>query len=181
MAKCRISNLIPPCDYNVQGVVGLQIMDFEDFEGYEFAGDATEDVAMVSALYGVAPVGVPVSSSTRYSSVQGPNRTYTHTVETFVPALSADISAALNLARRRKYVVVFTTANGQRFTYGYEAGAALSYTNQTAEATGAVVSLVANSIHPLFEIEAGANIEAPRIAFDVDFDFGAFCNISYGS
>lgn len=174
MAKCRITNLTPPCGYNVQGVVAASVVDFDDFGAFEFDDDGLEDTALVTNIYGLTPIGLPVSLATRYTSSKA-GKVYTHTLETFIPALSAQLIASLNLATRRRFVVIFTAGNGSRFVFGYENGATLTYTAQTAEALGAMVTLTALSAHPLFELSPTAKTGAARVTFDVDFDFGAYC------
>lgn len=176
MAKCRINNLTPPCGYNVQGIIAAQVMDLEDFSGFQFFGDGLEDSALVEKIFGGAPVAVPTSSATKYSSAKN-GKLYTHTLESFIPELSAQLSASLDLAGHRKFIVIFTTAMGKRFAFGYGNGASLSYTNQSAEALGSLVTLSAVSTFPIFELTAEAVIGTPRAMFDVDFDFGAFCEI----
>lgn len=177
MAKCRISNLTPPCGYNVQGIVDAWLMDFEDFGGFEFANDAREDVALVQSIFGGGAVRLPVSGATKYSSSMS-GRMYAHTLETFIPSLSSQIVRDLNLASRRRYIVIFTTSDGRRFVFGYESGAKLSYSGQTTDAVGAAVTLSAASIHPLFELTADAYIGVARDVYDIDFNFGAFCEQS---
>lgn len=174
MAKCRITTLIPPCGYNLQGVTAAQLIDFEDFGGIEFDGDKLESSALVAKVYGGLPIGIPVAQSTRYTSAQT-GRVYAHTLETFVPQLSAQLIASMDLATRRRFVVMFTAASGRRFLFGYESGATFKYAGQTAEAIGAMVTLTAASAYPLFEVSPLAEIGAARAMFDISFDFGAFC------
>lgn len=176
MAKCRISNLVPACDYNVQGIRSAEIIDLDDFDGFQFEADGLEDTALVELVFASDIVALPVSTGTKYSSTRS-GRVYAHTLETFVPRLSGQMSAALDLATRRRFVVLFTTNNGQRFAFGYENGATLSYTNQTADAVGSIITLTAASIYPLFELLDGATSGGPRPIFDVDFTVGASCEI----
>lgn len=176
MAKCRITSLTPPCGYNVQGIRAAHVLDFEGFGGLQFDGDGLEDTALVEKVFGLNPVALPVASTTKYTSSKS-GKVYAHTLETFIPELSAQLSASLDLATRRKFVVIFTTAGGRRFLFGYENGATLSYTNQTADALGSMLTLTAASVYPLFEILDRAIIGEPRAVFDVDFDFGAFCEL----
>lgn len=174
MAKCRISNLTPPCGYNVQGVVAAAVLDFEDFGGFQFVGDGLEDTAQVDKIFGGDPIALPVSNGTKYTSARS-NKIYTHTLETFIPKLSAQLNASLDLATRRKFVVMFTTGDGGRFVFGYENGASLTYTSQTADASGSMVSLSAASIYPLFELSDNALVGVPLVTFDIDFNYAAFC------
>lgn len=174
MANCKITQLAPPCGYNVQGIASAAVIDFEDFDGLQFSGDALEDVALVEKIYGGASIALPVSSGTKYSSTIA-GKIYTHVLDTFVPALSAQLSASLHLATRRKFVVLFTTSSGARFVFGHDNGAKLTYSNQTSDAVGSAVTLSATSRHPLFEVSPQAIIGAPRATFDIDFNLGAFC------
>lgn len=151
-------------------------MDVEDFGGFQFENDGLESSALVEKVFGSGAIALPVSLATKYTSSKS-GKIYTHVLETFVPELSAQLSASLDLATRRKFVVIFTTASGRRFAFGYEKGATLNYTNQTAEALGSLVTLTALSVYPLFEILDAAIIGEPRAVFDVDFDFGAYCEV----
>lgn len=176
MAKCRINSLTPPCGYNIQGIRSVQVMDFDDFGGFQFQGDGLEDTALVEKVFGSNAIGVPAGTSTKYTSTLA-GKIYAHSLESFIPDLSAQLSASLDLAKRHKFVVIFTANNGRRFAFGYETGATLGYTNQTADALGSVLTLSAASIYPLFEILGTAEIGEPRAIFDVDFDFGAYCEV----
>lgn len=174
MAKCRLLSISPPCGYVAPKVMSLRVMDSEDFGGFEFQGDARPEVALVTKIYGEPVIAtLPKGRSTNYTlSKQG--NVYTHTVETFAPSLSAEIMSALDLASKRQYIVLFA-AGGKEFTFGMEAGASLTFRGQTADGLGCAITLAAKSKYPLFEVQAGAEIGAAHIDFNIDFALGAYC------
>lgn len=152
----RILQLKPPCAYNLEGIESAFILDFEDFGGYRFVDDKTYDTGLVSAIIRTRDfVELPAPEGAKYSSsVSG--RIHTHTLETFIPDLTADITSQLNLGLRRRYVVLFRLRNGRYFTFGLDSGATLTHANQTEGAVGAAVNLTARSIYPLFEAKETA-------------------------
>lgn len=166
MANCRITNIKPPCGYVVEGIAQIWMLDFDDFGGYRFRDNENYQNCYVTD---VLRTGTLIELSApdmiaKYSS----EGSYQHTVETFVNDLSAEVIANLHLATKRRYVVVFRLNSGRFFTFGYEAGAAVSYQGQTAEGQGAVVVLRAASIYPLFELENFITSTRPS-DFDGDF------------
>lgn len=152
---CRIQNLKPPCAYNLGGLSSIHLLDFDDFKGFRFEDDKLSNTSYVSAILRIGDFTVlDAPDGAKYSSTLN-NKIYTHTLETFIGDLSAQTSSNLHLAKKRRYVPVFKLKSGKYFTFGYDAGATLSYTNQTSEVTGALVTLTAQSIYPLFQ--AGEN------------------------
>lgn len=148
MAKCRIQNLKPRCGYQIEGITDIRLLDFEDFEGFVFRNDDLYSKCYVAAiLHKGHYVNLDTPETAKYTTTGG----YTHTLETFIGDLSAELLEQLHLATKRRYIVTFRGGNGRYFVFGYEAGAKLSYVNQTAEGLGTVVTISANSIYPLFE------------------------------
>lgn len=151
-------------------------MDFEGFSGYEFDGDGRPDSALVQTVYGEALVQMPTESGTRYTGAKV-GKIYTHNIETFIPELSAYMSSNLELGTRKKFIVIWKALTGRTFTFGYETGASLTYTSQTADNMGSTVTLSARSKYPLFEVKDGATIAVPKAVFDIDFNLWASCEI----
>lgn len=147
--SCRISHIKPPCAYVVEGVERIWMLDFDDFQGYRFYEDGLYNIGYVEEILQLGPfreIDAPELVA-KYSS----SGSYVHRLETFVGALTGNTLANLNLARKRPQVVLFKTVSQQYFTFGYEAGATVSHTNQTNDGFGSSVIITANSVHPLFE------------------------------
>lgn len=178
MGNCRIQNIKPPCGYRVEGIDLIRLLDFDDFDGFKFDGDDLYNNCLVTAIIrsgGFVEVDSP--DTAKYtSSLQ--NGIYTHTLETFIGDLSAELEATLHLATKRRYIVLFRAKNGRYFAFAYEAGASVSYANQTAEGVGSLVTITAASIYPLFEVsEEAFTAETYSSEFIPDFDSGAYCEI----
>lgn len=151
MSGCRIQNIKPPCGYRLEGIAEIRLLDYEDFEYLGFSGGGLYDNCLVSGIaYSGGFITLETPETAFYeSSMQG--GLYTHTLETFINELSSEVSAQLHLAANRRYLVLFKTNAGRWFIFGYEAGANVMYANQTIEGTGALVTLTAPSVYPLFE------------------------------
>lgn len=178
MAKCRIQNLKPPCDYGLAGLTSIQLLDREDFAGFRFDGDDLYSNCLVTALYRSADlvdVAAPDNGARYTSSLQ--NKIYTHTLETFIADLSAPVIADAHLSTKRRYVPVFGLPTGKFFTFGYDAGARVSFSGQTSDAIGVLLTITANSIYPLFEVAADALAVEYGIEFVPDFGGSAYCEI----
>lgn len=178
MAKCRIQSIKPPCSYVLEGVAEILLLDFDDFKGFRFDGGALYNACLVSAILRTddfkelqAPDGAAKYSSTLQSGV------YVHTIETFVTELSAATLSNLHLAAKRRQVPVFKARTGRYYTFGYEAGAAVTYSNQTADSIGSLVTITATSIYPLFEVIPAAVTGAMDIpeVWNVDYLNNTFC------
>lgn len=153
MGNCRINSLVPNCGYNIDGIEAIRLLDFDDFGGFKFDGDGLYDSCYVSEVLqrgDSSYVDIAAPDSAKYTSTLN-NGTYTHTVETFIGDLSASLSSSLHLATKKRYIVLFRTKAGRYFVFGYEAGATVTYVNQTADGLGSLVTISANSIYPLFE------------------------------
>lgn len=174
MAKCRIKSIKPPCDYQVEGISKIWLLDWEDFRGYRFEGNDLYSSCLVTDILRVAEYTELAAPDmvARYSS----SGNYIHNLETFVSGLDAFTIANLHLGTKRRQVVIFLSNSGKYFTFGYEAGAVLAYQNQTAEGFGSMVNLNAPSTYPLFEVtpDAMKRFTSPY-KFNPDFQNGAYC------
>lgn len=174
MAKCRISNIKPPCDYAVEGIASIWLLDWEDFDGLRFEGGLTYEVCLVQDILRrntFVEIDAPYMVA-KYSS----SGNYTHNVETFISGLKSDTISNLHLATKKRFVVLFKTNAGTYHFFGYDSGATVSYTSQTAEGIGALLSITASSIYPLFEalpnvLNSGVVISM----FSPDFINNNFC------
>lgn len=156
MANCRIQNLKPPCGYVTEGIRNILLLDFEDFKGFRFEDDKTYDTARISAILRISDwVETQAPDTAKYSSNFN-NKLYTHQIESFISELSAEMQASLHLATKRRFIPAFETNGGRWFTFGYDAGATVSYANQTADGAGSLITITAASIYPLFEATEGA-------------------------
>lgn len=176
MGNCRIKNIKPPCDYRIDGITDIRLLDTDDFDGFNFDGDDLYNNCLVTAVLRSGDFSeLETPDTAKYtSSLQ--NGLYSHTVETFIGELSADTLANLHLATKRRYVAFFRMKSGRYFCFGYDAGATVTYANQTSDGTGALVTLSASSIYPLFEVSGEANnTEIFNGEFLPDFNNGAYC------
>lgn len=176
MGNCRIQNIKPPCGYRIEGIEAIRLLDFDDFDGFKFDGDDLYNNCLVTAILRSGDfVELDTPETAKYtSSLQ--NSIYTHTLETFIGDLSAELEAMLHLATKRRYIVLFRTKSGRYHAFAYEAGASVSYANQTAEGVGSLVTVTASSIYPLFEVSVEAfTAETYSSEFIPDFNSGAYC------
>lgn len=178
MANCRIQNIKPPCGYTVEGIDEILLLDFEDFKGYQFDGDDLYKNCLVTAVLRVGDFKELEAPNlvAKYASNLS-NGIYAHTLETFISELSSSTLSNLHLASKRRQVPVFKAKNGRYYTFGYEAGASVIYTNQTADVIGSLVTISGASIYPLFELTAAALTNLYVSGFKVDFINGAYCEI----
>lgn len=145
--------MVPDCGYNMNGIEAIRLLDFDDFGGFKFDGDGLYDSCYVSEIlqHGDSSyVDIATPDSAKYTSTLN-NGTYAHTIETFIGDLSASLASSLHLAIKKRYIVLFRTKARRYFVFGYEAGATVTYVNQTADGLGSLVTISANSIYPLFE------------------------------
>lgn len=173
----RITNLKPPCGYNPGGIKSVRVLDWEDFIAFGFAGGALYDSALVTEIQRSGEFADVQANVAKYS---GPisGKIVNHTLETFVESMQADYIAALHLASRRRYVVIFDGMNDRPYAFGYEAGAQAVYNGQTDGGLGFLVTFSCASIYPLFELTPDA-LEAnnPTTTWLADFTNGAFCEV----
>ena len=163
--NCRIKSIVPSCGYRAEGIASIMLLDFDDFDGFRFEDDEPYSNCFVTDVlrHGELSDMEAPDMVAKYTSTYQ-NGIYTHKIETFVSDLSAGLLSTLHLASRRRSVVFFRTNNGRYFGFGYEAGAKLSYTSQTNDGIGSLVTITANSIYPLFEVSKDAfNEYAPAI------------------
>lgn len=148
----RIKSILPVCEYNVEGVSEVRLIDFADFQGFGFLDDNLYDVCIVDQINASGTLKtLPAGDGSKYTG-DSKSGLYSHTLDTFAPGLTGFNLATLNLATKRRQVVLFKTRAGRWYTFGYEAGATVNYTNQTADALGNLITITALSIYPLFEV-----------------------------
>jgi hypothetical protein len=171
----RISTLKPNCGYNPGGIKSVQVIDFDDFIAFGFTGGALYDSCLVTEIQRSGEFADVQADVAKYS---GPisNKIVTHTLETFIGSLEAAYIASLHLASRRRYVVIFDGMNGRTYAFGYEAGAAVTYSGQTDGGLGYIVSFTCPSVYPLFEVTPEALAQnLPTVKWLPDFINGAYC------
>lgn len=179
MGNCRIQNIKPPCGYQVEGIELIQLLDFDDFNGFKFDGDGLYSNCLVTFILRSGDfVELDTPDSANYTSTLQ-NGIYNHKLETFIGDLSANLEATLHLSTKRRYIVLFRAKNGRFFSFAYESGANVNYTNQTADGIGSLVTVTSSSIYPLFEVSKDAFEQNFQIAeFIPDFEMGAYCELS---
>lgn len=163
---CKIKN-IKPCGYSAPGVLRIALLDLEDLQGVEFSDLAT--IATVQRLGEFSEL--IASSGAKYSSAEIKGG-HSHTLETFVPSLSGEVSAELWKASKNKYLIIFIDGQGLAHAFGIDSPATLTFQASTEEG-GFAVSINSNSKYPLLEV-ADLTFEA-RADYVPDFDGGAFC------
>lgn len=168
--NCRITNLRPPCAYNADGIAKIWLLDSADFKGYRF--DTVSAGCLVTDILRVGPfIELEAPDMVAKYNFNG-----SHMITSFIPSLAADIVAQLQLGTKRRQVVLFLTNAGKYHAFGSDAGAVLGYQLQTADGAGSLVSLVAASRFPLYEVTPeGANRFVQPVAFRADFENGAYC------
>ena len=148
----RIKSILPVCDYNIEGVSEVRLIDFDDFQGFAFVDNNLYDVCIVTQVYADGTLKtLPAGDGSKYTG-DSKGGIFTHALDTFAPGLSGFNISALTLATKRRQVALFKTRAGRWYTFGYEAGAVVNYTNQTADALGNLITITAASMYPLFEV-----------------------------
>jgi hypothetical protein len=148
---CKIQNIVPACGYQPQGITDIRLIDTEDFIGFVFENLLYDSCYVTDILYSGNAVTIASPDSAFYES-ERVGRLTSHSMETFVSELSAEVERQLMLATKRRYLVVFRLQNGKWFTFGYEAGAVVTYRNRTDGGAGSAVRITATSAYPLFEV-----------------------------
>jgi len=173
MAKNRIQTLKPPCGYAVSGIDEIYLLDKEDFKGLRFAGGKNYDSCNVDAIIRTSEfVPLFTGNSSKYNAPQT-GKIYTHTVVSFIPELSAELSEQLNLSIKRRYAVLLKFADGSYYFFGYDGGAVVSYESMTEGGIGTIVTISCRSIYPLFAV---SSYETDKIiTYNPDFISGLIC------
>lgn len=180
MGKCKITSLSKACAYNGDGVVELILLDFDDLIGLQFSGPSSG--CLVShILRADSFTSVDLRDNPGQYTGQMVGGLFQHNMEMFIADLGADILADLHLASENPQTVVFRTANGKYFIYGHEQGASVSYSLQTADGAGALVTIRHSSSGPLLEVTAQA-LEPSGHPFEYTplWTTGATCQVDGG-
>lgn len=177
----RITTLKPACALNPGGIQSVSVLDYDDFLGFGFAGGALYDSCLVTEIHRAGVFAEVQADAAKYSGpISTPSTAgiVTHTLDTFIESMEASYIAALHLAAKHRYIVLFTGMNGRNYVFGYEAGAVPTYSAQTDGATGFTITFSAPSIYPLFEVtDAAINQNISTIKWLPDFIYGAYCEV----
>lgn len=150
--QTRVTSLLAPCDYQIGGISKIILIDLEDFKGLKFSGDNLYDTCNIEAItYIGTPFEINTPDTAKYTSALS-GKTTSHTLETFIPTIDADLQAQLLLASKRKYIVIFIGNNSDWYLFGYDNGASLSFNGQTNDGIGSLVTITAVTPYPLFTI-----------------------------
>lgn len=159
--RCRLfSDIRHKCEYNSGGISQIFLLDIRDFKTYVFLDDGLYDSCFVEKIKITSPNYVEldvVDGSTFKDSYN--KGVYTQTLTTYVRSMEAVKTSGLTLALRNKYLVVFATNTGRMFSFGSDGGVSLNYSHQAGsigEAEGYNITLTAQSVCPLFEIDSNA-------------------------
>jgi hypothetical protein len=180
MANCRIQNLTPACGYNGSGIIKVILLDFEDFQGFGFQDGAGYESCFVESMFHSGDfVEIPLLDFPGDYAGNLNAGIYSHVLEAFLSELSGSMLSQLHLATKRPQLVIFETRAGKYFVFGQDNGAKASFNIVTADGTGAVLTLSATSIYPLFEVSADAlqPYKAQPGVYVPVFDETAVCEI----
>ena len=179
--KCRISHLAKSSKYTSSGIRKIRLLDYDDFAALQFNSSTTTGEGSRNLITNILRenefIDLEASQTAKYTLMSEGGQ-YVHTLETFLDSIQHGFIASLDLAaKRRKYVVLFRTTDEQYFLFGSGAGAKLSYSLQTDEATGSIIKLSEVSECPLFEVDKEA---ATRATFSTAIGYmpnpeNAFC------
>lgn len=149
--RCRINSINKRCAYNPGGISHIKILDREDLRYIAFLHDGLyENNLITNVIRKEKFTDIPASDTAKYTkTLQG--KLYTHTLETFAENLDYRTIRDLDLAKLKKYVVVYRTNVGKYYLFGYNPGASLSYSAQTEEGSGVLIRLTETTEYPLFE------------------------------
>lgn len=174
--RTKIASIKPLCGYSVEGIRAVYLFDYDEFDGFEFDGTPEDCIVTAILSRGTAVELSAHDTTTEYksSSASGIN---THMLDTFVPELSGAMQSRIHIASKRRYVVLFRSVAGAWLTYGKDAGATLSYANQTTGAAGTMITISGQSEYPLFEVlDSAVPTVKPRSMWAVDFNNLTFCD-----
>lgn len=150
----RVKTIKPPCGYSVDGIANIWLLDYDDFSGFRFDGDETYANCLVTDILRTGDF-TELDAPDMVAKYNGAGN-YVHTLETFINTMNATTISNLHLGTKRRQVVIFRANNGIYYTFGYDAGAALTYVNQTGDGLGHLVTLTSPSRYPLFEVTPDA-------------------------
>jgi hypothetical protein len=176
------SDMKPASGYNVGGVSRIWLSDIEDFASYQFEENDSGCRRMVTSVSASSPfieLGIMAEANFTEDCV---DNIFRQKLSAFIEPLSAEMSAKLLIATGNKYLVLFRSPQGKFFTFGSDGGASLSFTQQTGagnESSGYAVTIVKNSIYPLFE---SLDICEPLIPYTYRpvFSANVFCRLRNG-
>lgn len=155
MGSCEILGIGPRCGYVAEGIRDVRLLDREAFVGLGYAEDGrvssirrTSDFVRLAPRHGTAQLSVD----------QAEEGSYTATLQLYTGGVDAETFRSLDLATRRRYVVLVLTEGGRWLLFGTEAGAALAWRVTTAEGAAAAVTLSDTAPEP--PREAGPEVWA---------------------
>ena len=172
MSDMMKENIKSGAGYNLGGIASILLLEKEHFWGYEFTDDNLYDEFLVSKVFRTTNyIELDIVDESVLNQTLT-NEIYKHELKSFVRVAHSKTTRLLEYARQKRFVVFFKTRQGQYFTFGSDGGVQLSYTIQT-DATqgvnGMSMSIVKNSIYPIFEIMEEAIFNIPS-HFVPDFD-----------
>jgi hypothetical protein len=168
--------------YNAGGVSRIWLLDIEDFASYQFEENNSGCLRMVTSVVASSPfIELGIMADANFTEDRVDN-VFRQKLSAFVEPLSAENSAKLLIATGNKYLVLFRSPQGKFFTFGSDGGASLSFAQQTGvgnESSGYAVTIVKNSIYPLFESQ---DVREPLIPYTYRpvFSANVFCRLRNG-
>lgn len=155
---CRLlKNITHTCEYNPGGIVAVYLLDIRDFISYLFDGDGLFDSGFISFIDSKEPfreIGAVNESSFIETSDNG---VYKQQLTTFIRTLSGEKLSDLLVTASNKHVVAFRNSQGKMYCFGSDGGASLAFSQvsgQIGETAGYQITIVKESVYPLFEIDA---------------------------
>ncbi|MDR1809201.1 MAG: hypothetical protein LBR34_02195 [Prevotella sp.] len=133
------------------GISHIWLLDIKGFTAYRFADGNN---FFVTGIVASTPFIELEASVEACFTEDCSENVFRQKLATFIYSLSAERIENLLAAGNGKYLVLFRTRQGHFFTFGADGGASLSFSQQTGrtgEASGYGISIVKNSIYPLFE------------------------------
>lgn len=141
-------------EYDAGGIVALYLLPIDDFVSYTFRGDGMFDtgyVEKIKASSEYTELDTISGSSFKETNEKG---IYKQELTTFVRTLDGDKLSTLLRASTGRFLVTFKTYGNRAYTFGSDGGATLAFSQQTGqmgEASGFTITLLKNSLYPLFE------------------------------
>ncbi|GAB6011730.1 hypothetical protein [Viscerimonas tarda] len=150
------NNIKSAAGYNVGGITHIWLLDISNFSAYKFANSNSSEQGIVESIVASSPfMELETVNESAFTEDYSDN-VFRQKLNSFVYPLKANSLNKLLIAGNNKYLVAFRTPQGRFFAFGSDGGASISFTQQTGqmgEASGYAVSIVKNSIYPLFEIQ----------------------------